>query len=133
MSLLNSPDFPTMARIALIDDDSSVRKAVSRLLRTHGYDCCTYESGEAALDDPGLLRMDCLVVDIRLGGISGVELCQHLRAVGSQIPYVFITAQVDLDSSGWPEQLRNCPLLVKPFEENALIESIQRSLAEGVN
>lgn len=118
-----------MIRIALIDDDLSMRKAISRLLRTHGYACLAYESGEAALADPELLRMDCLVVDIQLGGINGIEMCERIKALGYSVPHVFITANADHISPEYPSVADDSILLIKPFDEIDLVESIKRSLA----
>jgi len=118
-----------MIRIALIDDDLSMRKAISRLLRAHGYACLAYESGEVALADPELLRMDCLVVDIQLGGINGIELCERVRALGSRIPHIVITARVDANFPEYPSLTHDSILLIKPFDESDLIESIELSLA----
>jgi FixJ family two-component response regulator len=129
MNVLDSGNVPKTVRIALIDDDSSMRKALGRLLCTHGFVCTTYESGEAALADPDLLRMDCLVVDIQLGGINGIELCERVQELGLSIPHVFITACVDRNLPEYPSFMRDSILLVKPIEENDLVESIQRSLA----
>jgi FixJ family two-component response regulator len=129
MNVLVSGNSPRMIRIALIDDDSSMRKALSRLLSTHGFACTTYESGEAALADPDLLRMDCLVVDIQLGGINGFELCERVEELGLSIPHIFITACMDQNLPEHPSFTRDSILLVKPIEEHDLVESIQRSLA----
>jgi FixJ family two-component response regulator len=129
MNALDMGDLLKVVRIALIDDDLSVRKAISRLLYTHGYACKTYESGEEALADPALLRVDCLVVDIQLGGIDGIELCERVHALGSSVPHVFITASTDRNLPKSPSHIRDSILLVKPVEENDLIDSIQRSIA----
>ena len=58
-------------RITLVDDDASVRSAVSRLLRSNNYTCKTYESAESALADPGFTTGDCLVLDVQLSGMNG--------------------------------------------------------------
>lgn len=121
-----------MIRIALIDDDLSMRKAISRLLRTHGYACLAYESGEAALADPELLRMDCLVVDIQLGGINGIEMCERIKALGYSVPHVFITANADHIFPEYPSVADDSILLIKPFDEIDLVESIKRSLASSL-
>lgn len=115
-------------RIGLIDDDVSVRRAVGRLLQTHGYSCTTYDSAEAALADPSFLQMNCIIVDIQLGGINGFELCDRLAAIGTHIPHVFITAHVKVDFSAYSRRLGNSLLLTKPFEEEQLIDSIKNSL-----
>jgi FixJ family two-component response regulator len=115
-------------RIGLVDDDFSVRRAVGRMLRTYGYSCSAYESGESALGDPEIQQMDCLVVDIHLGGISGFELCDQLRARGFSIPHVFITARIGSDAAEWSRRAGKSIVLTKPFEESTLIASIESSL-----
>ena len=124
-----SPRDPeTIMRIGLVDDDVSVRRAVDRMLRTYGYACSAYESGESALADPEIKDMDCLIVDIHLGGINGFDFCDRLRELGSPIPHVFITAQMESDSAQWSKRAGNSIVLTKPFEEEQLIASIESSL-----
>ena len=129
LSVAPSGNLAKMVRIALIDDDLSMRKAISRLLRTHGFACLAYESGEAALADPELLSADCLVVDIQLGGINGIELCERVKALGVSVPHVFITAHVGRNIPEYHLLADDSILLIKPFDESDLVESIQQSLA----
>ena len=65
-------------KIALIDDDPSVRSGVSRLLRSHDHSCKTYESAESALADSDLPRVDCLLLDVQLSGMNGFALRDSL-------------------------------------------------------
>ena len=81
--------------IAVIDSDSGVRKAIGRLLRAHGFRPQGYASGEAFLsrgrtDDPA-----CLVLDVELGGMSGIDLLHRLQADGLSLPVVVMTATAD--------------------------------------
>jgi FixJ family two-component response regulator len=78
--------------IAVVDDDESVCRSFSRLLRTAGFQPVTYPSAEAFLADTKRPRFDCLVLDIQLGGMTGLELCQRLAAVQDDTPVIFITA-----------------------------------------
>ncbi len=119
-----------MLRIGLVDDDASVRRAVGRMLRTYGYACSAYESGESALDDPEIKEMDCLIVDIHLGGINGFEFCDRLSELGFPIPHVFITAQMESDFAQWFGRAGDSIVLTKPFEENQLIASIENSITD---
>jgi FixJ family two-component response regulator len=114
-----------MARIGVVDDDLSVRRAVARLLRANGYTCVTYESAEVALTDPALLRLNCIVIDIQLGGMNGFEFRDRLDSLGVHIPSLFITAHVGPDLPG---HLGNSLLLIKPFEEEQLMASIKLSI-----
>jgi FixJ family two-component response regulator len=111
-------------RVGLVDDDVSVRRAVSRLLRIHGYSCSSYESAEAALNDPEFLQMNCIVVDVQLGGMNGFELGHRLDALQPQIPRIFITAHM---SSDLPDHPEHSVLLMKPFDENQLLALIEKS------
>jgi FixJ family two-component response regulator len=111
-------------RIGLVDDDLSVRRAVSRLLRIHGYSCSSYASAEAALNDPEFLRMNCHIVDVQLGGMNGFELGYRVDALQLQIPRIFITAHM---ASDLPEHPEESVLLAKPFDDNQLLALIRRS------
>ena len=81
--------------VAIVDDDDSVCRSFGRLLRTAGFQPITYASAEAFLEDTKHPRFDCLVLDIQLGGISGLELSQRLAAVNDRTPVIFITAHDD--------------------------------------
>jgi FixJ family two-component response regulator len=78
--------------VAVVDDDQSVCRSLSRLLRTAGFQPVTYPSAEALLQDTKRPRFDCLVLDVQLEGMSGLELRRRLAAVEDTTPVVFITA-----------------------------------------
>lgn len=78
--------------IAVVDDDESICRSLSRLLRAAHFQPITYLSAEAFLADKNHPRFDCLVLDIQLGGMSGLELRKRLSAVNERTPVVFITA-----------------------------------------
>jgi FixJ family two-component response regulator len=115
-----------MARIALVDDDSSIRRSVSRLLRSLGYECVTYESAESALADPSLLQAVCLLIDIELFGMNGFELSDHLRSLGSSVPHIFVTAHSETDIPDWNTLIGDSYWLVKPVEEDVLRSAIEK-------
>jgi len=81
--------------VAIVDDDESVCRSFSRLLRVSGFQPVTYSSAEALLEDTKRPRFDCLVLDIQLGGMSGLELSRRLAAVRDPTPVIFITAHDD--------------------------------------
>ena len=118
-------DNAMMVRVGLVDDDPSVRRATVRLLRSHGYSCTAYESGEQALADPALLKLDCLILDIQLAGITGFEIRDRLRNSGSGIPLFFITAHSEANLASWSSSMGNSPYLTKPFDEHRLIGMIE--------
>ncbi len=78
--------------VAVVDDDQSVCRSFGRLLRTAGFQPVSYASAEAFLEDTKCPHFDCLVLDIQLGGMSGVELSRRLKAVKDCTPVIFITA-----------------------------------------
>ncbi len=114
-----------MTRIALVDDDPSIRRSVSRLLRSHGYQCVAYESAEIALADSALSQMNCLLIDIELFGIDGFEFRDRLRDRGSKVPHVFITAHSASDVPDWDSRMGNSSYLTKPVEEHLLLSTIE--------
>ncbi len=78
--------------IALIDDDVSLCRSFQRLLASVGFRSVSYHSAEAFLEDTKRPKFDCLLLDIQMGGISGLELRHRLSAVNDQTPVIFITA-----------------------------------------
>lgn len=79
-------------QVAIIDDDESLCRSLGRLLRVAGYRCSIYHSAEQFMADSGRAAFACLLVDIQLGGMSGLEMQQYLVAEGSRVPVIFITA-----------------------------------------
>ena len=114
------------ARIAVIDDDSSVRSAVSRLLRSHNYSCVAYDSAENALTDPDFCSAHCLVIDVQLIGMSGFALRDRLLEDGVRIPHLFITAYAENGSPEWTRSIGDSPCVLKPFDEWQLMDAIHR-------
>lgn len=81
--------------VAVVEDDESLCRAMGRLLRAQGLHPVTYTSAEALLEDGRRPRFECLLLDIRLPGMSGIELCRHLASSGSTAPAIFLTATAD--------------------------------------
>ncbi len=81
--------------VAVVDDDENVCRAFARLLRAAGFQPVTYSSAEALLEDTKRPRFDCIVLDVQLQGMSGLELCERLKAVRDATPVIFITAHDD--------------------------------------
>lgn len=86
---------PANKYVAVVDDDESVCRSFSRLLRTAGYHPVPFHSAEEFLSDRNRPHFECLVLDVQLDGISGIELWHRLAAVGDTTPVVFITAHDD--------------------------------------
>jgi FixJ family two-component response regulator len=84
-----------VVNVAVVDDDASLCRSFARLLRAAGLRPVTYASAEAFLDDVQHPRFDCLLLDVQLGGMSGLELRRRLTAGKDSTPVIFITAQDD--------------------------------------
>lgn len=114
--------------ISIIDDDPSVRKATDGLVRSLGYRSLTFASAEDFLDSDHVEDTSCVITDVQMPGLSGVELQSVLIARGARMPIIFITA--------FPEdRIRRSVLeagaigfLSKPFEESVLIERLEAAL-----
>ena len=81
--------------VAVVDDDDNFCRSLSRLLRAAGMQSITYDSAEAFLADSKHPRFDCLVLDVNLGGMSGIELGRRLVAEGRSAPFICITSHDD--------------------------------------
>jgi len=81
--------------VAVVDDDENLCRSLARLLRAAGFQPITYASAEAFLGDTKHPQFDCLMLDIQLGGMAGIELAQRIKAEGGHTPIVFITAHDD--------------------------------------
>lgn len=111
--------------VYIVDDDESIRKALQRLLKSAGYQALTFASAEDFLDSISGRGEGCLILDIRLPGISGLDLQEQLFSRGGKYSVIFITAR---DNPQWLEKAKKSgaiAYLKKPFNEHALLDAIQ--------
>ena len=116
------------ALIYIVDDDESVRKALKRLLRSEGFKAETFASAEDFLNSGYQDKPGCLILDVRMAGMSGFELREHLAASGSELPIIFITAYDDVHTRERAEKARAIAYLQKPLDDKALLDAIRRAL-----
>ena len=118
-----------MPLIAVVDDDISVRESLDSLLRSNGLGVRVFPSAEEFLNSVHLRKTDCLISDIRMPGMSGIELHRHLVASGRHVPVVFITAH-GLDEQARAEALSNGAVayLIKPFSGDELLDAVNTAL-----
>lgn len=109
-------------RILVVDDDASVCRALARLLRSFGYDVTTFASAAELLAAGPPADALCLVTDVRMPEMNGVELCEHLHATGRDLPTVFVTAHGTDDLRSLV--LHGAPVLQKPVDAQRLVEAI---------
>lgn len=114
--------------VAVIDDDESFRMALAESLLSLGYDARAFASAEEFMAGDGEASCDCVVTDIHMPGISGLDLKRLLAAHGSTLPVIMITAHTELGLEGQAVSSGAVCLLRKPFETDALIECLERAL-----
>jgi FixJ family two-component response regulator len=113
----------------VVDDDVSFRTAIGRLLRASGYEVVLYQSGDEFLESPRNNEPGCILLDIRMAGLSGLELQDRLRELDSILPIVFLTGHGDIPTSVRAIKAGAEDLLSKPVEKKVLLEAIERALA----
>ena len=114
--------------ISIIDDDASVRTATDNLLRSLGYGVLTFGSADEFLQSDVLDQTSCVIADVNMPGTNGVELLFRLRARGTQIPFIFITAFPEAAVSAQAASAGAVCLLTKPFETDNLIQNLEQAL-----
>lgn len=114
--------------VYVVDDDASVREATSSLFRSIGLDVATFASADAFLAQPLAERPGCLVLDVRLPGVSGLELQRELAATCRALPIVFITGHGDIPMSVRAMKAGAVEFLPKPFPDEALIAAVRTSI-----
>jgi FixJ family two-component response regulator len=117
------------ALIYLVDDDDAVRDALGLLLRSIGLDCELYPSALEFLERYDPTRHACLVADIRMPGLSGLELQQKLNEQSAQLPIIFITGHGDVPMAVNAMKSGASDFLQKPFRDQDLIDRIHKALA----
>ena len=114
--------------ISIIDDDPSVRQATDGLVRSLGYRSATFASAEDFLQSDRVDDTSCLITDVQMPGMSGIELQQQLNLRGAVIPVIFITGHGDVPMAVAAMQQGAFDFLQKPFRDQDLIDRIQRAL-----
>ena len=114
--------------VALVDDDPPVRRALARLLASAGFAVTTFDSAEAFLDGVAEASPACVVLDVHLPRMSGLDLARLLRSVGSPAPVILLTADHELARSERVAQ-SGTPCLTKPCDGQTLIDSIRHVLS----
>lgn len=113
----------------VVDDDAPLRRALHRLLRAAGFDVKTFESAEAFLAARHVSPPDCLVLDIRLGALSGFDLYDRLRTSGLSAPVIFITGHDDAATREQARKIDAAGYIRKPFDETSLISAIEAAIS----
>jgi FixJ family two-component response regulator len=119
------------ANVAIVDDDQSIREAIKTLFESMALRVEEFASAEGFLNSGRSQTFDCLILDVRMPGLGGLELQRRLVAGGSQIPIVFITAHYNEEDRMKAMELGAVDFLSKPFSERALITAIRFASAKS--
>ena len=115
--------------VIVVDDDPGFLKSVARLLSVHGFDIRTFSSAELLFASDAVETATCMLFDIHLGGISGIEMQRRLAAAGSNCPVIFMTA-IDDDSTSKEAMAAGCiAYLKKPFAPQLLLDALGKAIA----
>ena len=117
--------------ISIVDDDESVRTALKSLIDSVGFRAEVFCSGEEFLKSPYVFKTDCLIADVRMPGMTGLELQERLHAVGSSVPIVFISAHDDKEARARGLRDGAIAFLQKPFSEDSLLGAISEGLEKS--
>jgi FixJ family two-component response regulator len=121
---------PQAPEISIIDDDASVRTAVSRLVRSLGYAAVAFASAEEFLNSAQLDTASCLIADVQMPHMSGIELQDLLRRQARQLPIIFITAFPEPNIKARAMNGGGIGFLAKPIDGNLLIKHIHAAVAK---
>lgn len=117
--------------VSVVDDDQAFRESMRRLLKSLGYSAAVFPSGAAFLASPQRSATACLIADIQMPAMTGIELYSQLRDTGHAIPTILITAYPDDDDREQMLKLGVKCYLRKPLDENDLIDCLRSAVARG--
>ena len=120
---------PQTPVIAIVDDDESFRHATLSFVRSLGYSAAAFSSGHAFLNSSAVENADCLITDLQMPGMSGIELQNHLLAQGNRVPIIFVTAFPQTEARGHALRAGAIGFLGKPFGDEVLIGCLNKALA----
>ena len=120
-----------MRLVSVVDDDESLRRSVKNLLTSVGFRVETFASAEAFLQSAHRADTRCVVLDLRMPGMSGLDLLMHLVANDSPVPVVILTAHSDDEARRRTLQAGAVAFLGKPFHGEALLGAVRRALAQN--
>jgi FixJ family two-component response regulator len=116
------------ATVFVVDDDASVREALQGLIRSAGFGVETYATAQAFLAGPRAEGPSCLVLDVRLPGLSGLDLQQRMAELDLPIPIIFLTGRGDVPTSVRAMKAGAVEFLTKPFVDGALLQAIHEAI-----
>jgi FixJ family two-component response regulator len=121
-----------LSTIHVVDDDASFRNSVSRVLQAAGYRTALYESGDSFLKQLPADETGCILLDLQMSGMRGLEVQEHLAKSGNILPVVFLTGHGDIRAGVQAIKVGAEDFLTKPVSKDALLECVERALARNI-
>jgi two-component system response regulator FixJ len=115
--------------VCVVDDDASLRRSLRNLLTSVGFRVETFQSVEAFLDAGDRGSAGCIVLDLRLTGMNGLDLLRHLADIGSRVPVIILTAHGDDEIRRRSLQAGAVAFLKKPFQSATLLDAVRTALS----
>lgn len=125
MSLLNSP------LVRIVDDDPSLRKSLEFMLKCEGFDVKTYEAAECFLKEDTPSRLGCLILDVKMPGLSGIELQHEMNRRSITIPIIFLTAHGEIDMAVQSMRDGAFDFLQKPVDPSKLLPAVTKAIIKS--
>src|SRR6202023_2725176 len=120
---------PSARTIYIVDDDASLNRSLKRLLRSAGFAAVSYETGIAFLNAAPDLVEGCILLDVRMPGMNGLELQERLNSLGFNMPVIVMTAWGDVETAVQAMKSGAVDFIEKPFNDEALLDAINAALA----
>lgn len=124
---------PTEPTVHVVDDDAAIRDSLAFLLETAGLVCRTYDSAAALLSEIATLEPGCIVTDVRMPDMSGLEMVRRLTALGVRQPVIVMTGHADVPLAIEAVRAGVKDFIEKPFDDELLLSSIRAALADQAN
>ena len=126
--IAEEPRVPHTPVIAIVDDDESFRQATISFIRSLSYSAAAFPSADAFLHSNAVENTDCLITDVQMPGMSGIELQSHLITQGHRVPIIFVTAFPEMEARGRALRAGAIGFLGKPFGDENLISCLNKAL-----
>jgi len=121
------------ATVIVVDDDASIRRALRRQLQILGFNVLDFQSAEEFLASEFPTGDACLLLDVYMPGMTGIELCRKMIAAGRSLPTILISGRDDDQTRQMMRKANPVASLLKPFDEKKLLSAIRKALRSGAN
>ena len=121
------------ATVIVVDDDASIRRALRRQLQILGFNVLDFQSAEEFLTSDIPTGDACLLLDVYMPGMTGIELCRAMAASGRHLPTILISGRDDLQTRQMIRDARPIASLLKPFDERVLVRAIRKALGKAAS